>query len=508
MAMRAVTASVDAVRVPAVATLCIGKHNYTHRTALEQQKSMYTRTQSPHESPTPGADPRDDRPRAARKPGAPRPPSPPARLRGHAGHHFARHQGARPREARRRRRVSAAGDGGDRSGDGADRAGARRERISAERRARPAAGRHPHGPRTGTGARRSAGPRAAERGRRHHCRRRHDSRRRAWRPRRGRAREAVEGVLRGMSRIVLAYSGSLDSSIAIPWLAERHRAEVIAVTMDLGQGKDVLEEVRDRALATGALRAHVVDARDLYLRDYILRGLRAGMLSHRGASMAEALAVPLVAEKLVEIARIEQAAAVAHADRAGRSAAIHRILQAIDGKIDVLAPAGEWDMTATQQIEYAHQRNILLPAALIGGVAVRSAEAMPGEPASVEVNFERGIPIAANGVVMSFGDLIGSLDILTMAHGIDRSALGALHMAHAALRQAALAPDAEEFSTLVADQYVRVLRDGSWFTPLRHALDAFVDAIQLRVGGTVRLKLFTGECAVVSARLSPLQPVT
>ena len=306
-----------------------------------------------------------------------------------------------------------------------------------------------------------------------------------------------------MSRIVLAYSGSLDSSIAIPWLAERHRAEVIAVTMDLGQGKDVLEEVRDRALATGALRAHVVDARDLYLRDYILRGLRAGMLSHRGASMAEALAVPLVAEKLVEIARIEQAAAVAHADRAGSGAAIHQILQAIDGKIDVLAPAGEWDMTATQQIEYAHQRNILLPAALVGGVAVRSAGTLPGE-----VTFERGIPVAANGVVMPFGDLIGSLDILTMAHGIEQSALGALHMAHASLRQAALAPDAEEFSALVADQHVRVLRDGSWFTPLRHALDAFVDAIQLRVGGTVRLKLFKGECAVVSAQLSPLQPVT
>lgn len=311
-----------------------------------------------------------------------------------------------------------------------------------------------------------------------------------------------------MNRIVLAYSGSLDSSIAIPWLAERHQAEIIAVTMDLGQGKEVLEEVRDRALATGALRAHVVDARDLYLRDYILRGLRAGMLTYRGASLADALAIPLVAEKLVEIARIEQAAAVAHADRGGQAAAIHRILEAIGGKLDVLAPAGEWNMSAPQQIEYAQQRNILLPAALIGGIAVRAAGPLPGEPASVEVTFERGIPIAANGVVMPFGDLIGSLDILTMAHGIERSALGALHRAHSALRHAALAPEAEAFSAHVTDEYVRVLRDGSWFTPLRHALDAFTDAIQLRVGGTVRLKLFDGECAVVSTQLSPVQPVT
>ena len=95
--------------------------------------------------------------------------------------------------------------------------------------------------------------------------------------------------------------------------------EIIAVTMDLGQGKDVLEEVRDRALATGALRAHVVDARDLYLRDYILRGLRAGMLWHRGASMASALAVPLIAEKLVEIARINGEAFKSVADKFGNT---------------------------------------------------------------------------------------------------------------------------------------------------------------------------------------------
>jgi argininosuccinate synthase len=311
-----------------------------------------------------------------------------------------------------------------------------------------------------------------------------------------------------MTRIVLAYSGSLDSSIAIPWLAERHGAEIIAVTMDLGQGKEVLEEIRDRALATGALRAHVVDARDLYLRDYLLRGLRAGMLSHRGVSMADALAIPLVGEKLVEIARIEQIDAVAHADRAGSAASIHRILHAIDTKLEVLAPAGDWDMTAPQQIEYAQQRNILLPAAMIGGVAVRAAGRLPGEPASVEVTFERGIPIAANGVVMPLGDLISSLDILTMAHGVERSALGALHMAHAALRQAALSADAEAFAVQVADQYVRVLRDGSWFSPLRHALDAFTDAVQLRVGGRVQLRLFKGECTVMSTRLSPLQPQT
>jgi argininosuccinate synthase len=311
-----------------------------------------------------------------------------------------------------------------------------------------------------------------------------------------------------MTRIVLAYSGGLDSSVAIPWLAERHGAEVIAVTMDLGQGKEVLEEIRDRALVTGAVRAHVVDARDRYLRDYILRGLRAGMLWQRGASMAAALAVPVIAEKLIEIARIEQARAVAHGDPAGAAAPIDRILRAIDPALEVKAPAAEWAMTEAQQVAYARQRGVMLPAEMIGGVAVRAAIAWPGEPAYVEVAFERGVPTAVNGVVMPLGDLIASLDILTAAHGVAAAALGALHTAHGALQRTALAPDADAFSARVGDQYVALLREGSWFGPLRRALDAYVDAIQKEVAGVVRLKLFEGECVVDACRLAPLKPST
>jgi transcriptional regulator of arginine metabolism len=120
----------------------------------------------------------------------------------------------------------------------------------------------------------------------------------AGRPRGGRAPQADEGVLGGMNRIVLAYSGGLETSIAIPWLGSGHGAEVIAVTVDLGQGKEVLEEIRDRALATGALRAHVVDARDAFARDYILRALKAGILGELSPVAAE-LAHPLIAQKTV-----------------------------------------------------------------------------------------------------------------------------------------------------------------------------------------------------------------
>jgi argininosuccinate synthase len=299
-----------------------------------------------------------------------------------------------------------------------------------------------------------------------------------------------------MSRIVLAYSGSLDSSVAIPWLADRHAAEIIAVTVDLGQGKEVLEEIRDRALATGALRAHVIDARDLYLRDHILRGLRAGMLWHGGGSMARALAIPVVAEKLVEIARIEQASIAAHADPRGSAAPIDRILRAIDPRLDVKTPAADWAMSRDEQVEYARCRGIALPAEMIGGVAVRAAGAAPREPALVDVAFVRGVPVGINGVMMPLGDLIASLDILAAAHGVALASLGMLHLAHAALRRTALAAPAEAFSTRVADQYVAVLADGAWFTPLRHALDAYVDAIEQEVAGKVRLKLFQGECTV------------
>jgi argininosuccinate synthase len=310
-----------------------------------------------------------------------------------------------------------------------------------------------------------------------------------------------------MTRVVLAYGGGLAESIAIPWLAERYGAEVIAVTMDLGQGKEVLEEIRDRALATGALRAHVIDARDVYLRDAILRGLRAGMLWHRGASMAAALAVPLIAEKLVEVARIEHASAVAHADADGRTAPLDRVLRAIDPSLDVKAPVDEWTMAPEQHVEYARQRHVLLPAEMSGGVAVRTAPVVR-EPAVIDVTFERGTPVATNRVMMAIGDLVASLDILAAAHGVSAAAFGILHIAHEALQAAALPAHAHEFSGQIADQYVRVLREGSWFTPLRHALDACMDVMQQRVSGTVRLKLFNGDCAVVAAEPAPLQPLT
>jgi argininosuccinate synthase len=334
----------------------------------------------------------------------------------------------------------------------------------------------------------------------------------------------------GIGRIVLAYSGGVATSIAIPWLADHYGAEIIAVTMDLGQGKDFLQEVRDRALATGALRAHVVDVRDEFARDYLVRALKADLVAPDRSPGAAALARPLIARTLVAIAEIEQARAVAHGDRndAGRAfpasarpgdservalrdsaAPLETMIRDLDPTLTVLSPAVDWGMDASEQVAYARLRHVALPASIASSPDDRSAQPRPAagvreEAACVEITIERGVPVAVNGVVMPLLDLVGSLDIIAGAHGVGRMA--ALHAAHRALQHATVPGDVESFSTLVAQQYLRILRDGSWFGPMRPALDAYVDRIQDRVTGVVRLKLLNGDCAVVDCQVPSASP--
>ena len=307
-----------------------------------------------------------------------------------------------------------------------------------------------------------------------------------------------------MTRIVLAYSGGLETSIAIPWLAERHGAEIIAVTIDLGQGKEVLEEVRDRALATGALRAHVVDVRDAFARDYIVRALKAGILGDL-SPVAAALAHPLIAQRVVEIANIEQAMTVAHGDPAGAASPLDRTIRALDPTMTVLAPAADWGMSPDAQLAYARERHVTLPVEFSGlgdrASAPRTVNGKSGEPASVDIAFERGAPVGVNGVTMPLLDLIGSLGIIAGAHGV--TSLAALHASHDALEKAAIAKPGEFSSPRIAAAYLRLLREGAWFSPARQALDADADAVQQQVSGVVRLKLFEGACAVGDVQVAP-----
>jgi argininosuccinate synthase len=347
-------------------------------------------------------------------------------------------------------------------------------------------------------------------------------------------------------RIVLAYSGGLNSTVAIPWLAappDGEPSEVVTVSLDLGQGGE-LEEVRDRALATGAVRAHVLDVRDEFARDFVTRALKADAVADDRAPMGPALAVPLIARRLVEIAGIEQAAAVAHgsADRAA-AARVEVAVRALNPDLTVLAPAREWNLTRIEAIEYAHIRNITIPVSIdmphssdanvwgrsAGAGAAESwdeppeelfalttaASACPSEPAYVDIKFERGVPTAVNGVSMPLIDIIGTVGMIAGSHGVGRldiaesraareigeaPAAAVLHAAHAELQKLVTTRDALKFSRLVSREYADIVERGAWFSPLREALDAYVDRIQERVNGAVRLKLFKGNARIVGRK--------
>ncbi len=354
-----------------------------------------------------------------------------------------------------------------------------------------------------------------------------------------------------MKRIVLAYSGGLDTSVAIPWLAEQYGAEIVAVTLDLGQGKE-LSDVRERALAVGAVRAHVVDVREEFARDFILPALQAGAIYEERYPLATALGRPLIARKLVEIAAIEGATAIAHGctGKGNDQVRLDVSARAMQPDIEVIAPAREWGMSRPEEIEYARARGIPVPATVdspystdanLWGRSIecgvledpwaeppddiytltRSPAACPDLPAYVEIEFEAGVPVAVNGVAMPLVELIGSLETIAGAHGVGRvdmvenrlvgiksreiyeaPAAVVLHAAHRELEGFVIARDLERLKRDLGRTYADLVYNGLWFSPTRDAIDAFVAKVQERVTGTVRLKLFKGVCQVVG-RTSP-----
>jgi len=353
-----------------------------------------------------------------------------------------------------------------------------------------------------------------------------------------------------MKRIVLAYSGGLDTSVAIPWLRARYNADVIAMTMDLGQGRE-LEDVRNRALAAGAVRAHVLDVREEFATGYVVRALKADALYEDRYPMATSLGRPLIAKKLVELAAIELAGAIAHGCTAEENDRfrLDSSARALDPALEVLAPVREWDMTRPQVLAYAGAHGLPLPAAesqysvdanLWGrsiqcGVLddpwteppeeiftlTKSGSECPDQPAYVELTFDKGAPTAINGVEMSMLELIASLGTIAGAHGVGRidmvenrmvgsksreiyeaPAAVVLHEAHKELQKMVVTREADRFSRLVSVQYADTIYNGLWFTPLREALDAYINSVQERVTGQIRMKLFKGACHIVG-RKSP-----
>ena len=338
-------------------------------------------------------------------------------------------------------------------------------------------------------------------------------------------------------RIALAYGGGVEASVGVSWLQERSGADVIAVTVDPGQGRE-LEAVRDRALAAGALRAHVIDGRETFANQFVLRALRAGAVQDDGHPMPKALGRPLLAHSLVDIARLERASAVAHGcDDVMDRIRVETAIRVLNPDLQVVALAAEralaplsagpdhrplpslGDELFTTDVNLWGRSFARRPAAASLPLPnelftlTRAAADCPDEAAFVDLAVTAGVPVSINGVTMPLSELIVSLGLIAGAHGVGRieTAHGAceapaavvLHHAHQALQARTADLETDRFAHTVSRRYAELIAHGGWFLPLREALDAFVDLAQRPVTGVVTVKLLKTACTIVEHRPVP-----
>jgi argininosuccinate synthase len=350
-------------------------------------------------------------------------------------------------------------------------------------------------------------------------------------------------------KIILAYSGGLDTSVAIRWIKERYGHDVITLTADLGNVKD-LDEIRDRAIDVGAIGAKVVDVRSEFVEQYVFPALRANAMYQGVYPLATALGRPLIAKLMVEAARQEGAIAVAHGctGKGNDQVRLDISVGALAPDLEVIAPAREWGMTRADEIEYAEKNNINVPNTIEkpystdDNVWGRSIEAgvledawheppidvyewtndpkdCPDEPQYLDILFKQGNPVAIDSEDMTPLDLVVKLSDLAGLHGIGRidhvedrlvgiksreiyeaPAAIALIEAHKALESMVLTRDQARFSEIVSRTYSDLVYDGLWFSHLRDNLQAYIDSTQRFVNGTVRIKMYKGNLSVVGRK--------
>ncbi|MCJ7521644.1 MAG: argininosuccinate synthase [Dehalococcoidia bacterium] len=352
-------------------------------------------------------------------------------------------------------------------------------------------------------------------------------------------------------KVILAYSGGLDTSAAIKWIAEKYDMDVIALSIDLGMERDY-ESIRQKALKVGAIKAAVVDAKDVFINEYVFPALQADAIYEGQYTLATALARPLIAKLMVETALQEGATAVAHGctGKGNDQVRFDVSTAALAPQLKVIAPAREWGMTREETIEYAKQHEIPVPVTVASPYSIdenlwgksiecgvledpwveppediftwtKSPTDAPDEPSYIEIGFERGIPTSLDGQGLSGAALVEKLNSIAGEHGVGRidhlenrlvgiksreiyeaPAATVLLSAHLALEQMTLSRDQLRFKQKVAQEYADLIYNGLWFSALRQDLAAYVQSTQRHVSGTVRVKLLKGKSAVVG-RKSP-----
>ncbi len=350
-------------------------------------------------------------------------------------------------------------------------------------------------------------------------------------------------------KVVLAYSGGLDTSVAIRWLQETYGMEVIALTVDVGNERDIAA-VAARARQIGAVQALTIDARNEFLTYFVWPALQAGAIYESAYPLATALARPLIAKLLVDVARSEGATAVAHGctGKGNDQVRFDVSIMALAPDLKIIAPVREWSMTRDAEIKYAQEHGIPVAATAASPYSVdanlwgRSIECgmledpwveppadvwewtanpttAPAEPVEIIITFERGVPVALNGETLDAVTLVQRLNILAGAQGIGRidhlenrlvgiksrevyeaPAAVTLFTAHRALETLTLSREQVRVKEILAAEYARLIYNGLWYSALHGDILAFMRSSQQYVSGEVRLKLCRGMCTVVGRR--------
>jgi len=350
-------------------------------------------------------------------------------------------------------------------------------------------------------------------------------------------------------KVILAYSGGLDTSVAIKWLKEKYDMEVIAVTIDVGNERD-FAVVKQKALDVGAVKVQVIDAKESFVNHFIFPALKADALYEGEYPLATALSRPLIAKLLVDAAREEGATAIVHGctGKGNDQVRIEVGINALAPELKVMAPAREWGMTREETINYAQRYGIPVPVTVSSPYSIdenlwgksiecgvledpwvepaedaytltKSVDKTPEAPGYVEIGFEQGTPVSIDGKKMGGMELIQKLNELAGNYGVGRidhienrlvgiksreiyeaPAAMVLLQAHQALQGLTMSKEQLRFKQRVAVEYADLVYNGLWFTSLHQDLTAYVQSSQRHVTGAVRLKLYKGSSTVVGRK--------